>query len=190
MARRRILTLLPLLLTSALGCTTLSGGTGSCPPSIEQAFHDPRVLRAAADEALSHDDYALAYRYLSLIEIFSPDGADARELYPAAAKLFKTAYLRSRVKGKDSVWVTSEPVFMFQWLARFFSDDGEFPQQQVDLLFARMPITLLDDFKAFAKPRPHLARWDLHATDDDGRIETITAKLAVPVDRHAQELPR
>jgi hypothetical protein len=175
---RSDLRILPALLTAALGCTTLAAQPSSCPPSIEQAFAKPTLLREQADAALEDGDLALAYRYLALIETLHPGSPESHELFPAAAKLFKRIYLRERIARPDSIWMTSEPIFMFHWLVAFFSDDGEFPKQQVATLFIGMPLTFFDDFMVFAKPRPQLARWQIRAKEDDGRIESISGQLA------------
>ncbi len=169
------------LLVAALGCAGHSSPPASCPESLAGVLGSPALLREQADAALADDDAELAYRYLALIETLHPDSPESRELFPAAAKLFKRAYFRNRISKPDSVWVTSEPSFMFQWLSLFFRDAEAFPQQQVDILFLGMPVSLYDGFRDYAKRRPkYLARWEMQVTDDNGRIESITATLAEP----------
>ena len=178
MRHRLPLRILPALLVTALGCTTISPQPSACPGSIEEVLAKPSLLREQADAALEHDDLELAYRYLALIETLHPASPESRELFPAAAKLFKRAYFRNRIAHPNSLWLTSEPVFMFQWLATFFQDEKDFPEQQVATLFIGMPLTFYDEFAAYAKDRPTLSRWQIRAKEDDGKIESITAELA------------
>jgi len=165
----------------ALGCASQSGGTGSCPKSSQEVLGSPALLREQADAALASDDSELAYRYLALIETLHPESAESRELLPAAAKLFKRAYLRNRIAKPDSVWTRSEPAFMFHWLSGFFRDPEKFPQAQVDDLFLGMPVTLYDEFRDYAKSRPkYFGRWEMRVTDDNGRIQSVIATPIQP----------
>jgi hypothetical protein len=133
------------------------------------------LLREQADAALAENDSELAYRYLALIETLHPESPESRELFPAAAKLFKRGYFGNRISKPDSVWTTSEPAFMFRWLSVFFRDAAAFPQPQVDALFVGMPVTLYDEFVVYAKARPkHFAHWEMRVTDDNGRIESVS----------------
>lgn len=166
------------LLVATLGCASHSSAPDSCPKSIEGVLGSPALLREQADVALAGDDSELAYRYLALIETLHPESTESRELFPAAAKLFKRAYFRNRISKPDSVWLTSEPAFMFQWLSLFFRGAEAFPQQQLDTLFVGMPVTLYDEFREYTKRHPkYFAHWEMRVTDDDGRIESITATL-------------
>ena len=181
---------LPVLLLIAIGCASPAGSPaaspvgavgspGACPKGVDEVLASPALLREQADVALKQDDPELAYRYLALIEELHPESPESRELYPAAAKLFKRSYFRNRVGKPDSVWTTAEPAFMFHWLSEFFRDAKEFPQQQVDVLFVGMPVTLHDEFLIYAKGRPkYFSRWETRVTDDDGRIQTVIASPA------------
>jgi hypothetical protein len=174
-SRRHLPFLLSPLLAIALGCASAAPAPAGCPKGIDEVLGSPALLREQADAALAKDDSELAYRYLALIETLHPGSPESRELFPAAARLFKRGYFRSRISKPDSVWTTSEPAFMFRWLSAFFRGAEEFPQQQVDVLFLRMPMTLYDEFTQYAKARPKdFARWEMRVTDDNGRIETFT----------------
>jgi len=176
MHRRHLLWMLPILLLPALGCATPPGQPGACPKSIQEVLADPRLLREVGDAAVKNGDYEMAYRYVALLQTLHPESAEAQDLYPAAAKLFKRAYLRNRIKHPKSVWVNSEPAFMFQWLASFFEEGGEtFPQEQADLLFLGMPYNVWEEFERYAEGRRKLfAYWQLQATADDGKIESVS----------------
>ena len=172
--RRRLNPLLALLVT-ALACASQSRGPDACPKGIAEVLGSPALLREQADAALADDDSELAYRYLALIEALHPESAESRELFPAAAKLFKRAYFGNRISQPNSVWLTSEPAFMFHWLSFFFRDEEAFPQPQVDTLFVGMPVTLYDEFNIYAKNRPkYFSRWEMRVTDDNGRIESVS----------------
>ena len=177
---------LPVLLLIAIGCAGPASGpigavgsAGSCPKGIDEVLASPALLREQADAALAKDDPELAYRYLALIEQLHPESPESRELYPAAAKLFKRSYFRNRVGKPDSGWTTAEPAVMFHWLSGFFRDAKEFPQREVDELFLGMPVTLYDEWQVYAKERPkYFSRWETRVTDDDGRIESVIATPA------------
>jgi len=173
--RRHLPRVLSLLFAIALGCASPARGPDACPKSVDEVLGSPALLREQADAALAADDSELAYRYLALIETLHPASAESRELFPAAAKLFKRGYFRNRISKPDSVWTTSEPAFVFRWLSLFFRDAEAFPQQQVDTLFIGMPVTLYDEFSSYAKSRPkYFARWEMRVTDDNGRIESVS----------------
>jgi hypothetical protein len=166
---------LSILLLAALGCAGFSGDRDSCPKSIEEVLGDPKLLREQADAALADRDPELAFRYLALVETLHPDSAESQDLFTAAVKLYKRAYLRNRVRAPDSAWMNYEHTLMYLWLSRFFLSPDVFPQQQVDLLFLGMPLNFFDEFAAYAQARPRLFQfWKFEATADDGRVETVT----------------
>ncbi len=177
MLRRRF-ELLPALLVAALGCATPAHEPGACPSGFEEVLRDPRLLRERADLALEQRDGELAYRSLALLATLHPESAESREAFRAAARLFKQAYFQNRFSRPDSVWLSSEPAFMFQWLARFLQDPEVFPQAELDALFLGMPYSFFGDFTAFAAPRPGLSRWVLRVEEDNGRIQSITGEAA------------
>jgi hypothetical protein len=177
------LRIVPALLLAAASCARPSTGPG-CPGSAE-LFRDPRALRAQADRAIDEKkDAALAYRYLALLEVFHPDGPESREAFPLAAALFRRLYRQNRYAHPDSIWLTSEPVFMFQWLERFFGGDA-FPGDQARALFVGMPYPLFVQFSEYAKQRAELSGWLLHGSEDDGVIDAVTGERAESSLSHA-----
>jgi hypothetical protein len=142
---------------------------------VDEILGDPRLLREKADQELREDDWPLAYRYLELLLVLHPDSPDTRELYPAAAKLFKRGYFRHRIGAPESSWLHFDHVLMFYWLSRFFESPDVFPQEQVDLLLLGMPYDFFQEFAGYAAARPRLfERWTFSATEDNGRIDAVT----------------
>jgi hypothetical protein len=163
-----------LFLLAALGCASSLAPRGDCPSSIEETLDDPKLLRAAADQALKQDDPELAFRYLALLETLHPGSPDSRELYPAAAKLYQRAYYRNRIPNPKASWMHYDHAVMYFWLSQFFESPDRFPQEQVDLLLVGMPYNVFEEFTAYAEVRPRLFQfWGFEATADDGKVETV-----------------
>ena len=119
-ARSALCFTLVFAVAGALGCAALSGAPATSAPCAE-ALRDPAKLQALAEAAGAEQDWELAYRYLALIHILHPDSEKNRELFPAAATLYRRSWAPHRTE-LDSIWTTSEPLFMYAWLAGFFQD--------------------------------------------------------------------
>jgi hypothetical protein len=156
----------------ALGCATLSGAPATSAPCAD-ALGDPETLQALAEAAATEQNWELAYRYVALIHIFHAGSAKDRELFPHAATLFRRSWAPHRAE-LDSIWTTSEPLFMYAWLAEFFSDRGEFPQEQIDALFFGTSYSLFRNFMEYAKDRPQLSQWVITAEKDNGIVEKVS----------------
>ncbi len=159
------------------GCAMLSGGQEYRP--CGEVLGDAEQLEALADAAIAQENFELAYRYVSLIHLLHPESPQNRELFPMAAALYRKSWAPHRTE-LDSVWTTSEPIFMFGWLAGIFQNANEFPQQEMEALFLHMNAGFFRDFLAYAKDRPHVARWAISAEKDDGIVLSVTGKLATP----------
>ena len=176
-APRILTTLLLSLPLATAGCSMFSSHTPATPTTAcEQVFEQPAVLRQRADELVAEKKPELAYRYLALLETLHPDSPESREAFPLAAALFKKLFFFNRTTHPNSVWATSEPVFMYQWVAHFFGDES--PQEQVELLFLGMPYSYFLDFKTYAAKHPELSRWVLQATKDNGLTDSIRVEPA------------
>ena len=173
MRRTAFLGVLPLLLL-ALGCATLSRTPSSCPPGFEEVLASPTLLRERYDQAYEDKQWDTGYRYLTLIHILHPDSAEDRELFTTAASLFKSRFLRYRVKGPGSVWVLSEPAFMIQWILQILEQREEFPEVEFTYLFRSMPKDFFDQFMVTARTRRVHKEWDIQATEDNGKVVAIT----------------
>jgi hypothetical protein len=160
---------------AALGCAALSGGEAPC----SEALRDPAQLQALAEAAAREQNWELAYRYAALIHIFHPGSEKDRELFPSAAILFRRSWAPHRSE-LDSIWTTSEPLFMYAWLAEFFQDGGDFPQQQMDSLFLGTSYSLFRNFMQYAQARPQVSHWVITAEDDDGIVQKISGSPARP----------
>ncbi len=184
---------LPLLLVTSIGCAALSGES-ACPevagetlvavppegvkPTCSEARLDAQALYERAVAELKQNQPERGYRSLALIHIQYPQSEPDREVFVLAARVFQRSYFRHRAEP-GSVWVGSEPQFMFGWLAQFFREGDEFPQRQVDALFLGMHYGMFRDFLAWAKENaaqpPGLSRWVLSAGKDDGIVYSVTA---------------
>jgi len=174
---RRALRIVSALLLTSVGCATLSGEpAGPKATGCEEVLEQPALLREQARVALQAKNFELAYRYLALIETLHRESHESDEVFPLAAALFQKAYFKHRFTQPNSVWMTSEPVFMFQWLARFFQDAS--PQPQAAALFVGMPYGFFREFADHAAKHPELSRWVLRVEKDNGIIGSITAERA------------
>ena len=153
------------------GCATLLGSPESRP--VAEVLDDPARLKQLAEAQIARQNYELAYRYVALIHILHPDSPENRDAFPLAAALYRKSWAPHRTE-LDSIWTTSEPLFLFAWLAGFFPDAKEFPQAQVEALFLGMNGGLLRDFLAYAKPRPYIAQWTISVEKNNGIVEKIS----------------
>jgi hypothetical protein len=157
----------------ALGCAALSAAPAT-PAPCGDALRDPENLHALSEAAASEQNWELAYRYLALIHIFHAGSETDRESFIPAATLFRRSWAPHRAE-LDSIWTTSEPLFMYAWLAGFFSDGGGFPQQQMDALFFGTSYSLLRNFMSYAKDRPQFSQWEITAEKDNGIVQKISS---------------
>lgn len=135
---------------------------------------DPALLLENARAAIAKNEVAVAYQLLAAIHALHPDSPEDIEAYPIAASLFVRLYMKKRFSDPGSVWVRSEPTFMFAWLAALFGE--EFPRKQVDDLIKGVPYALASDFLAFAKSDPRTRDWEITIREDDGIVDAITAR--------------
>jgi hypothetical protein len=155
-----------------LGCAALSGAPATSAPCAD-ALRDPAKLQALSEAAATDQNWELAYRYLALIHILHPDSEENRELFPAAATLYRRSWAPHRTQ-LDSIWTTSEPLFLYAWLAGFFQDGRDFPQVQMDAAFVGTSYSLFRNFIRYAKDRPQLSRWSISAKDENGIVVSVT----------------
>jgi hypothetical protein len=161
-----------------LGCAGLSGAPATSAPCVD-VMRDPEKLHALAEAAAAEQNWELAYRYVALIHIFHPGSEQDRASFPAAATLFRRSWAPHRAE-LDSIWTTSEPLFIYAWLASLFVDGRDFPQQEMDTLFVGTSYSLFRNFLGYAKDRPHLSRWRISAEDDNGIVTKVTGSPAQP----------
>ncbi len=154
------------LLVAVLGCAASTPCT--------EVVRNPAQLLEAANAAIAENDLELAYRYVALIHVLHPESTQNRDTFPLAARLFHKNYARHRYEV-DSTWVRSEPRFMISWLAGFFEDDKEFPQESVDGLLLGANYGLFREFVAYAQSHPRLSQWVVTASDDNGIVQEIRA---------------
>jgi hypothetical protein len=154
--RRRSRSLVALLLALAFGCAT---GAAS--------------IREQADAALEKGDQEGAYRHLASLYRQHPDSDAAREAFPLAARILKYQYVRHRYADPDSAWVTSEPEFLFGWLAHYAGD--AFPSDEAAVLFRGMHQGFAMRFVEWSKQAPQLARWSYRVEEDNGKVQSFTA---------------
>ena len=162
---RRLSGALIVLLCIASACAHL--GLGGAPALLEEA--------KAAGKA---KDMETAYARLKQIEIRYPGSPESREAFPLAAASLRVLYFQHRLNEPNSVWVTSEPDFLFDWFATYFRDGS--PEAAANALFVGFDYGIFRRFEAFAKSRPDLAPWLLRAQDDNGIIEAVTVERRTP----------
>lgn len=162
----------------ALGCAALSGAPAASAPCTD-VMRNPEQLQALAEASSGEQNWELAYRYVALIHILHPGSEQDREMFPAAATLFRRSWSPHRAE-LDSIWTTSEPIFLYAWLAGFFQDGRDFPQKQMDALFVGTSYSLLRNFLRYAQDRPQLSRWSISAEDENGVTVKVTGSRTTP----------
>lgn len=131
-------------------------------------------LEAEAKAAVDAKDLPTAYERLKQIEVRYPGSDESRNAFPKAAALLRALYFKNRSTDPNSIWVTSEPQFMFGWLATYFREGS--PEAAANAFFVGFPVGTLRDFEAFGKDRPEVAPWRIRAQDDNGIIESVTTE--------------
>jgi hypothetical protein len=137
-------------------------------------FREPRLLLEQAKLALGREEEELAYRFLALLQALHPDSPEAADSFLTATALFRSAYFRNRLVDERSIWVLSEPYFLYQWLARHWGDED--PREKLEALFLGMPFNVFDNFRTFASRHPNIVHWRFEATKDNGIVQTITVE--------------
>lgn len=132
------------------------------------------LLEQARYELETTKNLPKAYRYLADLHALHSESPEDAEAFSMAASLFQRLYFQNRHSHPDSIWMTSEPIFMFQWLASFCDDDS-FSQSHLDSLFRGMPYDFSRDFTAFTLRSHKLSRWTLRVQEDNGIIESVDA---------------
>lgn len=134
----------------------------------------PSVLLEEARAAFEQRNFETAYLRSKKIGLDYPESTEADEAFSMAAQSLKFLYYRDRYDLPGAPWVTSEPVFMFGWLARYF-EEGD-PTDAANAFFIGFPFNVFQEFQQFEKKRPGLSGWVVRAKDDNGMIESVTAK--------------
>ncbi len=150
-----------LLLVAGLGCASLLGG-------------GPRRLIEEGKAAVDKQDLPTAYERFKQVEVDYPESDESGEAYYRALACFQPLYNQHRHTDRSSVWVASEPTFLYGWLARRIAvGDGE---EAARALFLRMPWSFYQGFQAYAEGRPELAAYRIVAEEDNGIIEMVELK--------------
>jgi hypothetical protein len=145
-----------------------------------ELFENPRWLfEAALQEESTIDGLERAYRYFALVAQLHPDSPEAKKSFLYAARIHRYLYRVHRVDDPHSIWVTSEPAFMIQWLSTFF-EPGVFPDTEINVLAWKLPLGFYDQLQAYAKTHPEMRKWRLVVEEDNGKIEKITGVAITP----------
>jgi hypothetical protein len=162
----------------ALGCSTArapgpaSAAGEAASRCADEVLASPALLREHGDAALQRQELERAYRCYALIRQLHPESEESETVYPVAASIFQRLWEQDRYVREDSIWHTSEPVFLYAWLETFFLA-GDFPQQRVHQLLKGSPYPLTERFIEWARTRPALATWRFEVEDDNGRVTAI-----------------
>ncbi len=138
---------------------------------------DPALLDGQAMAALEAKQPELAYRYFALLRSLHPESRLTRERFPFAVSLFRLSFQRDRYANPPTPWTTTEPEFMFDWLAAIFAaraeTDEPFPQDETQRLFLGQPRDFFERFEAWGRDQPELRGWRILYEEDNGRLEKI-----------------
>lgn len=153
------------LLLAATGCVSLSlPGFGPSPSG----------LREQADAAVEAGDLDAAYDHLAELYRRYPEHEETAEAFPLAAAIFQRLYTKNRFSAPESRWLTTEPEFLFGWLASLAN--GEFPETEARSLFVGLHYGFFRRFERFAKANATFPGWEIAAIEDNGIVETLRVK--------------
>ncbi len=168
--------------TAALLALALTLGACASVPGL--GFGASR-LREKADVAIEARDYETAYDHLAELHRRYPKSSENEEAFLLAAALLQRLYAQNRYAKPATRWTTSEPEFLFGWLATQAADD--YPDAAVRQLFLGMNYGFFRRFEAYAKDVPALAQWQIEAEEDNGIIEIVRSGAAAEADAGSGE---
>jgi hypothetical protein len=146
--------------------------------AVDAALRDPKALFDHGKAALDARELDLAYRYFALVHQLHPASAEDVAAFPWACGIFKRFYEENRYAHPDSVWSSSEAVFLFDWLETFFAKQKQLPAAELRILSHGAPYPFGAQFLEHAKTRKAFAGWRFAIEDDNGRIVTINGERA------------
>jgi hypothetical protein len=152
-----------------------------------ELLSSPRWLyEAALQQDATVEGVERAYRYLALIRQLHPESPEAREAFVPAARFHRFLYRAHRVRDLHSSWIVTEPIFMIHWVSSFF-EPGVFPEEELDVLMWKMPMSFYRQLEGYAKTHPEMRKWRLEVEEDNGVVEKIVGVPAdAPPDRDAE----
>jgi hypothetical protein len=131
----------------------------------------PGALRAQAEQAIDANELEAAYDHLVELQRRYPESRESATAFPLAAAIFQSFYWQNRFANPESRWLTTEPEFLFAWLATLPGD--EFPEDAVTSLFVGLNYNFFRRFERFTASDARLTRWTLVAIEDNGIVESV-----------------
>jgi len=172
---RRVRVALAALLV-AVGC----GESSETAPPVEPVRAAERVsvpeaaelLEKARDE-IEVERFEEAYPHLKAIHENHPNSLEDVTAFTLASRIVGRAYRRDRYADPESRWMTTERLYVYDWLATFVW--SEFPRERVEDMLVRTPWSYAQLFVAWAEGQPRMAQWEMRVEEDNGLVERVTA---------------
>jgi len=143
------------------------------PEACADVLGDPAQLIALSEAAWRDRNPELGYRYAALVRQLHPESPEVAQAFELTAPALPHLYTGARSDPR-SKWLTSEPVFMFEWLADIYAAAGDvFPETETNLLLAGAPKSLRLLFEDHARRQPLLARHRLRFKMENGFVEYV-----------------
>jgi hypothetical protein len=139
----------------------------------------PARLRELGERQLAARDLPRSYCYFALLRTLHPERAETAEAFETAAVIAKTLFLRVRYAEPQSMWLTSEPEFLFAWFEDLCAS-GAFPQQAAEALLRGLPRPLADRLNAHLAASPARVGWRVEVRDDNGLIDQVRGVRVAP----------
>ena len=139
----------------------------------------PLRLLELGDRSLARRELSRAYCYYALLRTLHPRHAETRAAFEGAAVIAKTMFLRVRYADAQSIWLTSEPEFLFAWFEDLCAN-GAFPQQAAEALLRGMPRPHGDRLNAYLAASPARIGWRVEVADDNGLIDEVRGVPVAP----------
>lgn len=148
------------------------------PQEAQRLIEEAQRLIEEAGIDPQRDVLEAAYGHLKRVRVEYPESPQSEVAFDLATLLWQQLWFLDRYTRPDSAWRTSEPEFLFDWLASYFEGAEEFPREKAEALLRSMPWSFYQSFLAYARTQPELSRWSFQAEDDNGRIRSVTGERA------------
>ncbi len=149
----------------------VAGFAGACASPFQGSDAAAAALFAEGDAALDRGDLEQAYLRFAEVPRLHPESPRSAEAFPLAARIYYKLFFRYRYQEVKPEWLAEQPAFLFDWLGARLEEGGG--EDDVKALFLGMPWSHYQDYEAYARSHPDLARWGIRAVEDNGIIESV-----------------
>ncbi len=154
---------------------TREGELALLPESCHDIMGDPALLLKLSEAAYGEKNPALGYRYAVLIRQLHPESEEAERAWLYAAPALSRFVKYHRYHDR-SPWIHTEPFFLLEWLADIVKDSEEFPFEEANLFFEKLPKSLRIELEKRMADHPIWSQYDYSFKMENGLIEYIRVR--------------